>query len=83
MMNSFDFNQTPQSVLIEPANFIAGSVSPAQGTTTFFGTQTTTEPSTYGAPQMDPVEVYLLLALLVAVAAIIPAYIIGRRGAKR
>jgi len=84
MMNSFDFSQTPQGVLIEPANFIGPGVSSVPGTTTAFVTQTTTEPFTIETPtQMTPVEVYLLLALLVAVAAIIPAYIIGRRSAKR
>jgi len=70
MMNSFDFNQAPQPTLIEPANF----VGPAQGTTTITFTSTTSE--------LNPIQTYLILALLVAVAAIIPAYLIGRHGAR-
>jgi phospholipase C len=68
MMNSFDFNQTPQPVLIQPADF----VGPAPETTT----QTT-------IPELNSIQTYLVLALLVAVAAIIPAYIIGKRNARR
>jgi phospholipase C len=66
MMNSFDFNQAPQSPLVEPGNF----VGPAQVTAT--STQTS-------VPEMNSAQTYLLLALLVAVAAIVPAYLIGRR----
>jgi phospholipase C len=65
MMNSFDFNQSPQAPLIEPANF----VGPAPETTT---TQTS-------VPEMSSIQTYLVLALLVAIAAVIPAYLIGRR----
>lgn len=64
-MNSFDFNQSPQPALIEPANF----VGPAPETTT-----TTTTMS-----ELNPIQTYLILALVVAVAAIVPAYMIGRR----
>jgi len=71
MMNSFDFNQSPQPVLIEPANF----VGPASETTTT--TQTTS------ISELSPIQFYLVLALLVSVAAVIPAYLIGRRNAKR
>ena len=70
MMNSFDFSQTPQPTLIEPANF----VGPAAETTTI--TQTTV------ISELNPLQTYLILALLVAVAAIIPAYLIGRRSAR-
>ena len=77
MMNSFDFNKAPQPVLIEPANF----VGPGQGATI---TQTAPESQTT-APfmQTNSIQTYLMLALLVAVAAIISAYTIWRRGAKR
>jgi len=68
MMNSFDFNQTPQPVLIEPANF----VGPA--------TETTSQTS---IPELNSIQTYLVLALLVAVAAIIPAYVVGRRSVQR
>ena len=70
MMNSFDFSQAPQPALIEPANF----VGPAPETTTT--TQTTIS-------ELNSIQTYLVLALLVAVAAIIPAYVIGRRNANR
>jgi phospholipase C len=73
MMNSFDFNQAPQPTLIEPADFIGPG--PEATTTTLQQTTTVTE--------LNPVPTYLILALLVALAAIIPAYIIGRRSAKR
>jgi phospholipase C len=69
MMNSFDFSQAPQPTLIEPANF----VGPAQETTTV--TQTTSE--------YNSVQTLLILALLVAVAAIVPAYLIARRNTNR
>lgn len=65
MMNSFDFNQAPQPTLIEPANF----VGPAPEATT----------TTTAIPELDPTQTYLILALVVAVAAIVPAYLIGRR----
>jgi phospholipase C len=65
MMNSFDFNQAPQPTLIEPANF----VGPALETTT----------TTTAITELGPTQTYLILALVVAVAAIVPAYLIGRR----
>ncbi len=68
MMNSFDFNQTPQPTLIEPANF----VGPAPETTI----------TTTTMPELNATQTYLILALVVAVAAMIPAYIIGRRTAR-
>ena len=66
MMNSFDFSQPPQPALIEPANF----VGPASDATTVTQTATTAE--------LNPLQIDLILALLVAVAAIIPAYLVGR-----
>jgi phospholipase C len=69
MMSSFDFSQTPQPTLIEPANF----VGPAPETTTVTQTATT--------PEFTEIQIYLILASLVAVAAIIPACLIGRRRA--
>jgi phospholipase C len=64
MMNSFDFNKAPQPTLIEPANF----VGPGPETTTTMATS-----------ELNPTQTYLILALVVAVAAMIPAYVIGRR----
>ena len=66
MMNSFDFNQAPQPTLIEPANFVGPSPETAATT------QTTMS-------ELNPIQTYLILALVVAVAAMVPAYIIGRR----
>ena len=68
MMNSFDFNRAPQPVLIEPGNFVG------PGTETTTTTQTTIS-------ELNPIQTYLVLVLLVAVAAILPAYVIGRRSA--
>jgi phospholipase C len=68
MMNSFDFNQAPQPALIEPANF----VGPAPETTV----------TTTTMPELNATQAYLILALVVAVAAMIPAYAIGRRTAR-
>jgi phospholipase C len=70
MMNSFDFDQAPQPVLIEPGNF----VGPTPETTTTQRTMIT---------ELSPIQFYLVLALLVSVAAIISAYLIGRHNTKR
>jgi phospholipase C len=70
MMNSFDFTQAPLPTLIEPADFGPGSE-------TLTTTQTTT------ISELSLVQTYLVLALLVSVAAIIPAYLFGRRNARR
>ena len=67
MMNSFDFNQQPQPTLVEPANF----VGPAPASIT--STQTST------MSEINSTQTYLILALVVAVAAIVPAYLIGRK----
>jgi phospholipase C len=76
MMNSFDFSQAPQSVLIEPANFVG-----PQGIASI--TQTSTEPYTNAPPiQTNSIQTYLILALIVALAAITASYLIWRRGAK-
>jgi phospholipase C len=70
MMNSFDFNQQPQPTLIEPANFIG----PSPETTTITQTSTMAE--------INPTQTYVILILAVAVTAIVPAYLIGRRKTK-
>jgi len=67
MMNSFDFSQAPQAALIEPANF----VGPVAEISTITQTATTSE--------FTQIQIYLVLTLLVAAGAIIPAYIVGRR----
>ena len=67
MMNSFDFKQAPQPTLIEPANF----VGPAP--------ETTTTTHTTAIPELNSTQTYLILAVSVAIAAIVPTYIIGRR----
>jgi phospholipase C len=76
MMNSFDFSRAPQPVLIEPADF----VGPAQGIASI--TQRTTGYHTNAPPiQTNSIQTYLILALIVALAAIIASYLIWRRGA--
>lgn len=67
MMNSFDFNQAPQPPLIEPANF----VKPASTTTT-----------STSVPEFGFNQTYVVLAALVAVAAVVSAYLIGRNSRK-
>jgi phospholipase C len=68
MMNSFNFNQAPQPTLIEPANFV-GSVSTTTTTTT--------------VPEFGFNQTYAVFAVLVAGAAVVSAYLIGRRSRKR
>ena len=69
MMNSFDFNQAPQSGLIEPANF----VGPAQSSTTTQPSTQTTGPSSTGTGLLSVTRdlFYVISAVVVVVAAII------------
>ena len=66
MMNSFDFNQAPQSTLIEPADF----VGPAQ--------ETTTTTHTTAISELNPTQTYLFLAVVLAIANV-ATYVVGRR----
>ena len=65
MMNSFDFNQSPQPNLVEPGNF----VGPAPSTTT----------TTTSIAEFNPTLTYLVLAATVALAGAASAYTIGRK----
>jgi phospholipase C len=68
MMNSFDFNQSPQATLIESANF----VGPASSTST----------TTTSVPEFNPTLTYLMLAGAVAMAGAVSAFLIGRKFGK-
>ncbi len=75
MLNSFDFNQTPQQPLIEPANF----VGPATMSTT---TQmTTTTQTAINALEPTSSQSYVFGAVIVAVvvAVIFSTYLIGQK----
>jgi phospholipase C len=75
MMNSFDFNQAPQSGLNEPANF----VGPAQSsTTTQLSTQTIGTTSTESAILSAMGFFYIVATAVVVTAAIIAAIVIRR-----
>jgi len=73
MMNSFDFNQAPQSGLVEPANF----VGPAQSSTTTQSTSTTEATSTTSLSEAMA-SFYLVTVALVVAAAVIAAVIVRR-----
>lgn len=75
MMNSFDFNQAPQSGLVEPANF----VGPAQSSTTAkLSTQATETTSTESTIPLAMGLFYILAAAVVVTASIIAAIVIRR-----
>jgi phospholipase C len=65
MMNSFDFSQSPQPTLIEPATF----VGPASSTTT----------TTTSVAEFNPMLTYLMLAAAVALAGAVSAFLIGKK----
>ena len=75
MMNSFDFTQSPQPALIEPANF----VHPASGSETSTSTQSSNEIITITATPTQitqtstDIALYLAMAAIVAAAAIVSA----------
>jgi phospholipase C len=69
MMNSFDFNQTPQSPLIEPANFIGPS-----STTTM-----TTTHATATAVAFDQSMIYLVVAVIFIAAAAVSVTVFWTR----
>ncbi len=76
MMNSFDFNQAPQPPLIEPANFVGPasvvSTSTLRNTQTSTSTASHTTESITGPSQMYlQDQVYLLVIIVVSVAAIL------------
>ena len=73
MMSSFDFNQSPQATLIQPANF----VGPAPYAT-ITGAMTTTS-----VAEFNPAITYVFMASIVAMAGSVSAYLIGRRSSKR
>jgi phospholipase C len=68
MMNSFDFSQSPQPTLIEPATF----VGPASSTIT----------TTTSTAELNPMLTYLMLAATVALAGAVSAQLVGRRSKK-
>jgi phospholipase C len=70
MMNSFDFNQVPQPILIEPADFV-GPAPEISSTTT----QTTV------VPELSPTYTGLVMALAVAVCVVVLRRVIGRSAA--
>jgi phospholipase C len=76
MMNSFDFNQSPQSGLIEPANF----VGPAQSSTTTQPSTSTTEVTSTQSTSLSETmaSFYIITTALVAAAAVIAAVIVRR-----
>jgi hypothetical protein len=65
MMNSFDFVQSPQPTLIEPATFV-GPASSAITTTT-------------SVAEFNPMLTYLMLASVVALAGAVSAFLIGKK----
>jgi phospholipase C len=76
MMNSFDFNQAPQSGLIEPANF----VGPAQSSTTAqLSTQTTGTTITGSTIPSPTMGLFYIVAVAVVVTAAIIAAVVIRR----
>jgi len=64
MMNSFDFNQTPQLTLIEPANF----VGPAP--------ETSTTTHTTAISEVNPAQTPLFVVLVIATVS---TYVVGWR----
>jgi phospholipase C len=66
MMNSFDFNQSPQPTLIEPADF----VGPAQ--------ETTTTTHTTAIPELNSTQTCLFLAVVLVIANL-ATYVVGWR----
>ena len=80
MMNSFDFNQSPQSGLIEPANF----VGPAQSsTTTQLSTSITEATSTESTLLSETAGLFYIVVTVVVVAAAVMAAVIVRRWSMR
>lgn len=79
-MNSFDFNQSPQSGLIEPANF----VGPAQSSTTAqLSTSITEAASTESTLLSETAGLFYIVVTVVVVAAAVMAAVIVRRWSMR
>jgi phospholipase C len=84
VMNSFDFSQTPQPPLIEPANF----VGPVSATTTSISLHTsslgsTTTTITQGIQTSSNAPLYYALATIVAAAAIAAAVAVNYRSRRK
>jgi phospholipase C len=81
MMNSFDFSQTPQSTLIEPANFLGpvtvSATSSAQSLT--MGSTATLTTPTQVSEISNNALLYLALAAVLAATAIVCAIVLTYR----